>query len=80
MKPEENDSQQEIIRWKSTKKALNVMKEILAGGPVRFQAAKGHQEGLLPGASTAGGAGPLTGAEQGPSCQAQGDENAQRDG
>lgn len=56
------------------------MKEILAGGPVRFQAAKGHQEGLLPGASTAGGAGPLTGAEQGPSCQAQGDENAQRDG
>ena len=48
------------------------MKEILAGGPVRFQAAKGHQEVLLPGASTAGGAGPLTGAEQGPSCQAQG--------
>lgn len=61
MKPEENDSQQEIIRRKSTKKALNVMKKILAGGPVRFQAAKGHQEGLLPGASTAGGAGPLTG-------------------
>ena len=56
------------------------MKEILAGGPVRFQAAKGHQEGLLPGASAAGGAGPPTGAEQGPSCQAQGDENAQRDG
>lgn len=28
------------------------MKKILAGGPVRFQAAKGHQEGLLPGAST----------------------------
>ena len=25
------------------------MKEILAGGPVQFQAAKGHQEGLRPG-------------------------------
>lgn len=31
MKPEENDSQQEIIRRKSTKKALNVMKKILQG-------------------------------------------------
>ena len=40
------------------------MKAILAGGPVQFQAAKGHQEGLRPGSGTAGGAGSLTWAEQ----------------